>query len=65
MHIRTLKRVQTPGGPLVEAGVILDLPEAEAAPLVEAGTAELLDPPAAAEQPEPKGDGKQAEPPPA
>lgn len=40
MHIVTTRRALMPGGTLVNAGLVLDLPEAEALPLLESGAAE-------------------------
>ncbi|MBS7789270.1 hypothetical protein KTR66_04655 [Roseococcus sp. SDR] len=64
MHIRTLKQAATPGGGIVPAGTILDLPEAEAAPMLKAGDAELLNEPQATEEAsasEGQGEGGEAE----
>lgn len=46
MHIRMTRQAVAPGGGLVPAETILDLPEAEALALIEAGSAEPRDPPA-------------------
>jgi hypothetical protein len=56
MHISIVARTALPGGGTANPGTILDLPEAEAAPLLDAGVAETLAPAAPADdadQPEP------------
>lgn len=64
MHIRIVTRTALPGGGMANPDTILDLPEAEAAPLLEAGAAEPWPPAPAPEpegEPEPEPKGKKAE----
>jgi hypothetical protein len=49
MHIRLKDRALLPGGGMGQPGQVLDLPEAEAMPLVEAGLAAAWPPAAEAE----------------
>jgi hypothetical protein len=56
MHIRITARALMPGGGLAEVGSIHDLPEAEAAPMIEAGLAEPWPPAAEAAEPSPPSD---------
>lgn len=52
MHIRIIARCQAPSGGWMLPGQILDLPEAEAGPLVEAGVAEDAAAPVPESEPE-------------
>ena len=59
MHIRIIARTALPGGGIANPDTILDLPEAEAQPLLEAGAAEPWPPAPAPELPvEPAADPK-------
>lgn len=69
MHIKLIARALLPGGGMGSAGMVLDLPEAEAKPLVQARLAEpwsmaqLVEPeaPAPVEPDAPAGEGAGAE----
>ncbi|UXQ89122.1 hypothetical protein [Synechococcus phage MinM1] len=57
MHIRIVARAALPGGGIANPGTVLDLPEAEAAPLLDGGLAEPWPPaPEAPAEPAPEPD---------
>lgn len=65
MHIRIVARAALPGGGVANPGTVLDLPEAEAAPLLASNAAEPWPPapepeaePEPEQQPEPKKPAK-------
>lgn len=58
MHIRTTRQAVAPGGGIVPANMVLDLPEAEALPMIEAGDAVSIDQPAPAAPEQDKGESE-------
>jgi hypothetical protein len=58
MHIRMTRQAVAPGGGIVPAETILDLPEAEALPMIEAGHAVALGAPASASALEGEDEGE-------